>query len=149
MLTQILNTLYHRDLNKLKEELNAYPDEKSIWQVQEGISNSAGNLTLHLIGNLNHFIGSTLGNSGYVRDRDKEFTLKDIPRHELIRSIDETIVVIQQSLSTLNEADLEKTFPIKVMQVDNTTGYMLTHLVAHLNYHLGQINYHRRLIANK
>ena len=148
MLTQILNTLYHRDLNKLKEELNAYASEESIWAVKDGISNSAGNLTLHLIGNLNHFIGATLGNSGYVREREKEFSLKNIPRHELIRNIDETIVVVQQTLLKLTQADLEKTFPIQVMQVDNTTGYMLTHLVAHLNYHLGQINYHRRLIAN-
>ena len=148
MLTQILNTLYHRDLNKLKEELNAYASEESIWAVKDGISNSAGNLTLHLIGNLNHFIGATLGNSGYVREREKEFSLKNIPRHELIRNIDETIVVVQQTLLKLTQADLEKTFPIQVMQVDNTTGYMLTHLVAHLNYPLGQINYHRRLIAN-
>ena len=122
MLTQILNTLYHRDLNKLKEELNAYASEESIWAVKDGISNSAGNLTLHLIGNLNHFIGATLGNSGYVREREKEFSLKNIPRHELIRNIDETIVVVQQTLLKLTQADLEKTFPIQVMQVDNTTG---------------------------
>ena len=103
---------------------------------------------MHLIGNLNHFIGATLGNSGYIREREKEFSVKDIQRHELIRNIDETILIVQQTLLKLTDADLEKAFPVQVMQVDNTTGYMLTHLVAHLSYHLGQINYHRRLTAN-
>jgi uncharacterized damage-inducible protein DinB len=147
MLNQLLITLYHRDLNKLKEELNAYGDEAKIWSVQDGISNSAGNLTLHLIGNLNHFIGATLGDTGYVRERDKEFALKNIPRHELLRSIDNTIEMIQKTLDGLTEADLDKDFPISVTPGDKSTRFFLLHLVAHLNYHLGQINYHRRLIA--
>ena len=147
MFNQLLITLYHRDLNKLKEELNAYSDETKIWYIQDGINNSAGNLALHLIGNLNNFIGGTLGNTGYVRERDKEFTLKDIPRHELLRSIDDTIKMIQTTLDALTDADLDKEYPHSVIPGDKSTHFFLMHLVAHLNYHLGQINYHRRLIA--
>lgn len=147
MLNQILITLYQRDLNKLKEELNAYANEADIWKVQDGISNSAGNLSLHITGNLNHFIGATLGNTGYVRERDKEFSLKDIPRSEILSSIDNTIAVIQQTLGTMTDEDFRKPFPLPLPNMDNSTGFMLVNLIAHLDYHLGQINYHRRLIG--
>ena len=149
MFNQILITQYQRNLNKLKEELNAYSDESKMWLIQDGISNSAGNLTLHLVGNLNHFIGAVLGNTGYVRERDKEFSLKNIPRHQILLSIDTTIAVIQFTLSKMTEADLDKPFPedLPMLKDDNSTRFMLIHLVAHLAYHLGQINYHRRLIG--
>ena len=149
MFNQVLITLYQRNLNKLKDELNAYQHEAKIWEVQEGISNSAGNLTLHLAGNLNHFIGAVLGGTGYVRERDKEFSLKNIPRHQLILSIDTTIAINQFTLSKMTEADMDKPFPeqLPVLKDDNSTRFMLTHLAVHLSYHLGQINYHRRLIA--
>ena len=148
MLNEVLTKIYMRDLDKLKEELNAYKNESQIWLVPDGISNSAGNLTLHLIGNLNHFIGATLGNTGYVRDRDKEFSLKNIPRAEMIASIDHTINVVRDTLTKIDDAVMDKPFPIKVpMGDDITVGFMLVHLTAHLAYHLGQINYHRRLTA--
>lgn len=147
MFNEMLVTLYHRDLTKLKEELNAYTNEENIWKVQEGISNSTGNLTLHLIGNLNHFIGAILGQTGYIRQRDNEFAFKNVPRHEMIRSIDDTIVVIQDTLNNLVEEDFDRSYPLKVVPGDSSTRYMLMHLIAHLSYHLGQINYHRRLLS--
>jgi len=147
MLTQDLAKLFERDLNKLKEEINAYPDEAKISAVQTGISNSAGNLCLHLIGNLNHFIGADLGNTGYVRNRDSEFALKNVPRAQLIENIDKTIQVVKSTLTKLTEEDLAKIFPVKIRDEEITTAYMLVHLSAHLSYHLGQINYHRRLIG--
>ncbi len=149
MFNQILITLYQRNLNKLKEEISAYSDESKIWVIEDGISNSAGNLTLHLIGNLNHFIGAVLGETGYVRERDKEFSLKNIPRNQMLLSIDTTIAVIQFTLSKLTEADMDKPYPeqLPAFKDDNSTRFMLTHLSVHLAYHLGQINYHRRLIG--
>jgi len=147
MLNQTLITIFHRDLNKLKEELNAYHDEAALWKVEAGISNSAGNLALHLIGNLNHFIGATLGNTGYVRQRENEFAFKNVPRHEIIRSIDDTIKVVQETLDKISDADMDNPFPFKLPLGDGSTRYMLVHLTTHLGYHLGQINYHRRLIG--
>ena len=84
-----------------------------------------------------------------MRERDKEFSLKNIPRHQLILSIDTTIAIIQFTLSKMTEADMDKPFPeqLPVLKDDNSTRFMLTHLAVHLSYHLGQINYHRRLIA--
>jgi Protein of unknown function (DUF1572) len=146
MLKENLIEFFERDLNKLIAEIKLYKNETNLWLVKEGISNSAGNLALHLVGNLNHFIGATLGNSGYIRNRDAEFTLKNIPRKNLITAIENTIPVVKNTLSKLTPADIEKDFPIQVFGKTDTTGYMMIHLTTHLTYHLGQINYHRRLL---
>ena len=147
MNTTNLIEIFDRDLNKLIAEINLYKDEGSLWITKEGISNSAGNLCLHLMGNLNHFIGAILGNNGYIREREKEFSLKNIPRKDLIQSIENTNMVVKESLSKLTAADFEKFFPLEVFGKPLTTGFMLLHLTTHLTYHSGQINYHRRLLA--
>ncbi|GIQ58018.1 hypothetical protein Flavo103_11540 [Flavobacterium collinsii] len=146
MLIETLKLLFNRDLNKLKIEIESYQNENQIWAIAPGISNSAGNLCLHLIGNLNTYIGAELGKTGYVRDRPLEFSLKDIPQSELIRKIEDTILVVNNALDRLIEAALEQTYPQIVFEKQMTTGFFLVHLSTHLAYHLGQINYHRRLV---
>ncbi len=146
MNTSNLVTLICRDLSKLKLEIESYPDEKQIWKIDKRIANSAGNLCLHLVGNLNAYIGAQLGNTGFVRDRDSEFALKDVPRLELVKRIEQTIQMIQQVIPTLTSEQLEKEYPLLVLKEKTTTGYFLLHLAMHLSYHLGQVNYHRRLI---
>lgn len=146
MLINTLKTIFKRDLTRLNTELGLYREEKRIWQIETGITNSAGNLCLHITGNLNTYIGSVLGNSGYIRNRELEFTLKDIPRHELIKKINDTIVIIDQVLDTLTEDDLKNAYPILVLEQKTSTEFFLTHLTTHLSYHLGQVNYHRRLL---
>ncbi|WP_312297437.1 DinB family protein [Chryseobacterium sp.] len=146
MITESLRSLYNRDLNKLKTEIEAYQKEENLWKTDKNISNSAGNLCLHLIGNLNHFIGAQLGNTSYIRHRELEFSLKDIPQAELIEKVEATIAMIDSVLPQLSEDDLKKEYPLVVFESKMTTDYFLIHLVAHLDYHLGQINYHRRLL---
>ncbi|MCV9928202.1 DinB family protein [Flavobacterium sp. LS1R49] len=143
---ETLKALFKRDLTKLKLEIESYQNEAIIWSTNNQITNSAGNLCLHLIGNLNTYIGATLGNSGYIRHRELEFSLKNIPKTELITKIEETIVVVDTALSNLSEAELELEFPIIIFKGKDSTGFILTHLTTHLAYHLGQINYHRRLL---
>lgn len=137
---------FEKGLNKLAEELNLYKEENDIWKTKDGISNSAGNLALHLVGNLNHFIGKTLGGTDYIRDREKEFSLKNIPRQKLITDIQQVSEVIRNTLPKLSEEDLKKDFPLKINEETFSTENMLLHLIGHLNYHLGQVNYHRRMI---
>ena len=146
MVIETLKSLFNRDLNKLKTEIESYPEESQIWAVDKNISNSAGNLCLHLIGNLNTYIGAELGKTGYIRDRPLEFTLKNISRPVLLEKINETINVVNHTLDSLNETDLEKNYPQIVFEKEMTTEFFLVHLSTHLAYHLGQINYHRRLI---
>ena len=146
MLIQTLKTLFRRDLEQLKQEIGSYQDEKTIWYVASGIANSAGNLCLHLIGNLNTYIGAELGKTGYIRHRDLEFSLKDIAKAELLKKIDQTILVIDSTLNTVTDAQLDEEYPMLVFNEKTSTGYLLVHLTTHLAYHLGQINYHRRLL---
>jgi hypothetical protein len=146
MLTNTLLSLFERDLNKVINELNNYHTESNIWKIEQNISNSAGNLTLHIIGNLNTYIGKEIGNTNYVRNRELEFSQKNVPRLELTNRIGETILMITKSLKVLNIEDLKKEYPILVFSEMTTTEYLLVHLTTHLTYHLGQINYHRRLI---
>ncbi|WP_278351761.1 DinB family protein [Chryseobacterium gleum] len=148
MITESLRSLYSRDLNKLKAEIEAYQNEENLWKTDKNIANSAGNLTLHLVGNLNHFIGTHLGNTGYVRQRDLEFSSKNIPQAELIEKVKATAAMIDTVLSQLSDDDLKKEYPLVVFENAMTTDYFLIHLLAHLDYHLGQINYHRRLLDN-
>jgi uncharacterized damage-inducible protein DinB len=146
MITEVLNSIIKRDLLKLKTEIESYKDESTLWRIEKRIANSGGNLCLHLIGNLNTYIGAILGQTGYVRDRDAEFSLKNIPSKELIQKIEDTIQVIDRVLPTLTPEQLEKEYPIIVLKEPTTTEFFLVHLAAHLTYHLGQINYHRRLL---
>jgi hypothetical protein len=141
-----LRQLFIRDLNKLKEEIKSYNNEQNIWKIDGKIANSAGNLCLHLVGNLNTYIGKELGGTDYVRNRDLEFSQKDVSQKELVGKIEQTIEVIDQSFAKLTDAALQEEYPQKVYESKSTTGFMLGSLLAHLGYHLGQINYHRRLL---
>ena len=141
-----ITAFFERDLNKVITEISLFKNENDIWKIKAGVLNSAGNLALHVIGNLNHFIGTTLGNTGYVRNRDEEFSLKDIPREALIADINDLKETIKNTLSKLSSADLENDFPIKIRDEVLSTQNMLIFLLAHLNYHLGQINYLRRML---
>lgn len=149
MAIETLKSLFTRDLNRLKKEIESYKEEINIWKIEHGIANSAGNLCLHLIGNLNTYIGKEIGKTNYVRNREKEFSLKDVPRSELLNKIGNTITIVNQSLDQLDEAALKEEYPVLVFDEKTTTEYLLIHLATHLTYHLGQINYHRRLIDIK
>ena len=146
MLIQTLKLLFTRDLNRLKNEIEQYQHEGKLWYVEKAIANSAGNLCLHLIGNLNTYIGAELGKTGYVRHRELEFSSKDIPKVELVRMVEETIKVVNEALDNVTEKELQDEYPILVFAEKTTTEYLLVHLATHLTYHLGQVNYHRRLL---
>jgi hypothetical protein len=146
MLIETLKTIFARDLNKLKNEISLYKNEEKLWVTDKNISNSAGNLCLHLIGNLNTYIGAEIGNTNYVRHRPLEFSLKNIPRAELISNIESTMQVADASLDKLRDEDLMLEYPVLVFEEKTSTAFFLVHLATHLGYHLGQINYHRRLL---
>ncbi len=146
MLIETLKSLFQRDLNRLKEEISLYKKEENIWHIEKNIANSAGNLCLHLIGNLQTYIGAEIGKTGYIRDRPAEFSLKDISRVVLLDRINDTMEVVARSLDLLSEDELQGIYPILVFEEKTTTQYLLVHLTTHLTYHLGQINYHRRLL---
>jgi Protein of unknown function (DUF1572) len=101
IMQQSLLQLYQRDILNLYKEIELYQDESQLWEILDGTSNSGGNLALHLIGNLNTYFGTNLGNTGYVRNREAEFADKNIPKKILLKSIEEVNQVVSKVLSTL------------------------------------------------
>lgn len=140
-----LAELIARDLLRLKDELVKFNTEENIWKTVPGVTNPAGTLVLHLLGNFNFTIGTQIGGTGYVRNRDLEFSLKDVPREKLIADIEATVEVVKNSLRDIDPAKLEETYPLEMVG-KNTTVFYITFFYGHLNYHLGQVNYLRRVL---
>ena len=137
--------LYLNFLNSLKDEISLYKDPGKIWLLSGSISNTPGNLCLHICGNLNHFFGAVIGNTGYIRERDQEFSKRNLSREELFGAIEETKIMIGKIFDDLTQDDINKIYPINKFGENVTYGFIFSRLVSHLSYHLGQINYHRRL----
>jgi hypothetical protein len=142
-------TVMTRELKALRREVESYPSDAELWERAPGITNPGGNLVLHLAGNIQYFVGAVLGGTGYKRYRDAEFGSRDVPRADLLREIDGALAAVEAGLSRVNDADLTKPFPEAVGGVTPTTGAFLAHLAVHLGYHLGQVDYHRRIISGE
>lgn len=147
MLTEQLKSLILRELKTLRQELLAYGDEEQIWAEPPGVNNSAGTLALHLAGNLRHYLGSRFGGTGYVRDREREFAARGVPREELLAGIDAAAAEVETALEAVTGETLEEPYPLEVGGVRLQTGDFLLHLAVHLGYHLGQVDYHRRTVT--
>ncbi|MBM3772392.1 MAG: DUF1572 domain-containing protein [Acidimicrobiia bacterium] len=141
-----IGKLMTRELDAFERELALCPDA-AVWRVAPGVTNSLGNLVLHVCGNLQHFVGHLLGGTSYVRDRDAEFTRTGVPRAQLVEEISRAATVVDQTLKRLTEEQMARPFPEAVGGVTLPTGLFLTHLAAHLAFHLGQAGYVRRLIT--
>lgn len=146
MLNTVLANFYGRDIRKFIEEINLFKDEKNLWRTEGSIKNSSGNLALHIIGGLNHFFGTVLAHTNYVRNRDQEFLQKDVERKVLVTQLEELIPLINETLNARTPEDMEAEFPHFFDKPGTTTSYVLVQLLAHLNYHLGQVNYLRRVL---
>lgn len=147
MVTETLAALLTRELRCIQRELEKYPSEAQIWQTHPALPNTAGTLALHAAGNLLHFIGSVFGDTGYQRDRDAEFQRRDVARAELLRALREAVDVVERTLPGVTAAQLEDWYPLPVAGRRIRSGEFLMHLAVHLAYHLGQIDYHRRVIT--
>lgn len=146
MLSNVLASFYEREIRKLIEEVNLFKNEENLWRTQGSVKNSSGNLVLHIIGGLNYLIGATLAKTGYVRDRDQEFIRKGVDRKILVAQLEELIPMINETLNNLSPEQLETEYPIFFDKPKTTISYVLVQLLAHLNYHLGQVNYLRRIL---
>ena len=146
MINNILADFYERDLRKLIEELNLFQKEENLWRTYGSVQNPSGNLALHIIGGLNYLVGTILAQTGYVRDRDLEFSRKGVERKVLVAQLEALIVLITTTLKALTPQQMEAEYPIFFDKLGTTTSYVLVQLLAHLNYHLGQVNYLRRVL---
>jgi uncharacterized damage-inducible protein DinB len=149
-MVEAIREILLRELATLGREVEAYPSDEAVWREAPGISNPAGTLVLHLVGNLRHFVGALLGGTGYVRDRDAEFATRGTPRAELLRMLEEAKRDVGATLEKLDDRVLSEPFPAMLGdQVQRSTGFFLVHLTQHFTYHLGQVNYHRRILSSR
>ncbi len=147
MLLAAVAAILDRDLRALAREVEAYPDDAALWQLPEGVLNSGGTLVLHLAGNIQHFLGAGLAGTGYVRDRPAEFSARGVPRAALLRQIEAARSAVRSTAEKLAGDALELDYPAVVGGMRVATGEYLIHLVSHFAYHLGQVDYHRRLVT--
>lgn len=149
MLRSIIQAVLQRDLAAVRRSVEAYPDETQIWAERPGLPNAGGTLALHLAGNLQHYLGAVLGRTGYRRDRDAEFSRRGVPRDALLAELDAAAAAIDRGLAALGDADadLARPYPERIAGREVAVGDFLVHLCAHLAYHLGQLDYHRRVVT--
>jgi len=147
MLRSAVHAVLTRELYALRRAVEAYPDDASLWRFVPGLPNSGGTLALHLAGNLQHFVGAVLGGTGYRRDRDAEFARRDLPRTVLLAEIDTTLAAVDRGMGAVPDDSLGAPYPEPIAGRTVATGDWLVHLAAHLAYHLGQVDYHRRAVT--
>lgn len=145
--TKDLAALFARDLSRLNQQIEAFPDDEMLWRTLPGITNSAGNLALHLEGNLREYIGRQLGKLPYSRTREVEFSLKGIRKEDLGARILQLKHTIPSIIRELSSEDLTMEYPEVVLERALSTQDFLIHLYGHLNWHLGQIDYIRRILT--
>ncbi len=145
MLSSILAGFYERDIRKLIEEIALFRHDADLWRTMGAVSNPAGNLALHIIGGTNYLIGATLGHTGYVRNRAEEFTIKDVDRKVIVAELEKLIPMINTTLAAFGPEDMAADYPLIFDDAVRSNSYVLTQLLVHLNYHLGQVNYLRRM----
>ncbi|TDI70294.1 MAG: DUF1572 domain-containing protein [Bacteroidetes bacterium] len=138
-----------RDLEALARELGLFPSEDMIWETPAGITNPAGTLAMHACGNLRHYIGAVLADSGYVRDRPAEFETRGLSREELVAEINRTLEDLREALPSLDPSVLDTPFGETVGGITLPTRRFLIHLCTHLSFHVGQVGYLRRLMTGE
>lgn len=149
MITQHLIPLFQKDLDKLKEEIDLYSKDEQLWQLKGSITKSAGNICLQLTGSLQHYVGAVLGDSGYVRNKEAELRVKNVPRGKLLEDIAVTRAAVTDALEQLSKNELQKNYPLPVFEENVTTEYYLIHLLCDLNLNIGQISYHRQILSGE
>lgn len=140
-----LHAILLRELRALRREVEAYPSDEAVWVTPPGIANSCGTFVLHLAGNLRTYVGHVIGGIPYERDRPREFSARDLSRAELLHELDATIDAVDRSFGALTADILASEFPLVIGAVRVNTQEFLLHCAVHLGYHLGQVDYHRRL----
>ncbi len=144
---QVYKELFIRYIDQMKNEISAYKNEVDIWKTTGSINNSAGTLTLHMCGNLQHFVGAIIGSRGYIRNRDEEFNRRNVSRNDMLAELEVTRNIVEAEFNNLEDNKLSDKFPPTHFGEDITYSYALARLISHFAYHVGQINYHRRIIG--
>jgi len=144
---ETVRTLLTRELEAFAREIELLPDDDTLWKVAGGVTNSCGNLALHVAGNLQAYVGCVLGGSDYVRDREREFSTRSGSREAVVAELRRAAAAIDTALRGLDPARLDEPFPVALGSVQPRIGVLLLHLLSHTGFHLGQAGYLRRILT--
>ena len=132
----------YEELAAKVNELSAPLSDEQFWTKPFAFGNSFGHLVLHLTGNLNYYIGAEIAGTGYVRDRDREFTEAARPtKKEVMRRFDDAVAIVLRTARAQMEADWAKAYTaMREEDVDNRFNIFLR-CASHLHHHVGQMVY--------
>ncbi|HEY7307925.1 MAG TPA: DinB family protein [Gemmataceae bacterium] len=147
--TALVRTALIEELEQLRDQVRTLAEplsEREFWTKPLDPGNSVGHLVLHLTGNLNYFVGAQLGGSGYVRDREREFTETQLPsKGDALQKLDDAVTMFRKVVSGLSAEQLAAAHPETRFGVVMNA---LIHLLAHFALHRGQMSYIVRLVKS-
>ncbi len=123
-------------------ELSAQLTEEQFWLKPFPFGNSFGHLVLHLTGNLNYYVGAQIAGTGYVRDRDREFTeTRHLPKEEVLQRFEETIAMVLRTVQAQSVEDWSAPYSAVRAGEVGSRFHMVLKCAAHLDHHVGQMMY--------
>jgi hypothetical protein len=124
-------------------ELVSPLSSEQVWQRPFPYGNSIGNLILHLTGNLNYYIGAQIAGTGYIRQRDLEFSDGGKPKGELLKLFDDAIQITVATIE--KQSDHDWSTPYYAERADGSTRFaQVLACAGHAYHHVGQIIYLQR-----
>ncbi len=139
-LSEVLTGRYFANLARVRE-LAAPLTEKQFWTNPFSYGNSFGHLVLHLTGNLNYYIGAQIANTGYVRDRAREFTDPTPPsKEEALKRLDHAVAMVIQTIRAQSPEDWSRPYSGVGTNCGNRLD-MTVQCAAHMQHHIGQMIY--------
>lgn len=139
-LTATLIERYLRHAKKIHELASPLADD-GFWRKPFPFGNSFGHLILHLTGNLNYYIGAQIAGTGYLRDREREFTEKNRPsKEETLKGLDDAVQLVVQTIETQSSDDWLSEYTAAGATARNRLE-MVAHCAGHMQLHIGQMIY--------
>ena len=136
-----LANYYEYVAKQLHKWVDPLSDEQ-FWHNPYAYGNSVGHLLLHLTGNLSYYIGARIADTGYVRDRNREFTeTQRPPKEQVLREFDRTIALVVATIRKLSAEDwtLEYSAELEPEAKDRFAAFL--RCAGHAYHHVGQIIY--------
>jgi hypothetical protein len=139
-ISSVLTDRYTANAARIRD-LAASLTNTQFWQKPFPFGNSFGHLVLHLTGNLNYYMGAQIAQTGYVRDRPREFNDPNPPsKDEALRRFDDTVETVLKTIRAQSPEDWSAEFFGAGADASNRLA-MMTQCAAHMQHHIGQMIY--------
>jgi uncharacterized damage-inducible protein DinB len=139
---EYVSTQVHKWVDSLSQE--------QFWRNPYGYGNSVGHLVLHLTGNLSYYIGAQIAETGYVRNRDLEFTeMRKLPKDEVLKKFDEAVAMVTATIREQGPEDWMKAYSGEREPEAKERFMIFLRCAGHAYHHVGQIVYLSKELAKQ